>query len=48
MTKDEITKRANKDLQAAKARGEKPGKIQDRDPYPTMPPRKRGKVSKKG
>ena len=35
MTKDDILKRANKDISKLKASGIKPTGIQDRDPYPT-------------
>lgn len=35
MDKNDILKRANKDLAKAKARGDKPQGITDRDPYPT-------------
>lgn len=38
MTKEDILKRANKDIARAKARGEKPKGITDRDPYPSAVP----------
>jgi len=35
MDKNDILKRANKDIAKAKARGDNPKGITDRDPYPT-------------
>lgn len=35
MNKNDILKRANKDIAQAKARGDNPKGITDRDPYPT-------------
>ena len=37
MTKEDIFKRANKDIAKAKARGDNPKGFTDRDPYPQAP-----------
>lgn len=47
MKKDDIIKRANKNIQAAKASGVKPTHLINPDPYPTSSPANNPKTKKK-